>query len=305
MATAPQVETKSSPASIPAYVLDANHGRTTAETHEASYLKKIRKVMDLTGMPTVGVTSIVYQRTSEEEKQSGWRTLGSMCISGKNKGRLKVTDAVTNPDILFGMGGTIYHEMAHSLNPFDYANSINKNMYKSEEGASRVREFVIQLSNQTQDSQVFLNSYHKKIFKEAEIMREKGEFAEADNHIYLETHAIVMEMLATRPQELLEKSAAQTKRMKELGRDSVSAYKVALNCFKELTGFGDTKDAIEQRLLANRVAINLLLNVPGAYDTAVKHGHYDIAHDSIHTSSFEWVYDENLKMWIKKVKFVN
>lgn len=172
--------------------------------------RKVQFIQDLvaaTGLP-LKVSKFDYEPSS-----SGYHgVLGSAVIDGINKGLVTFYRDMSKASAI-EQGGVAYHEVEHTLNPFD---PDNDDVYGGEEYRQIVADNIARIAQQAKDTGIFLNPYHRYIYD----LHETGQFTQEQwEQLYLqETHAIVMEMAAMHPDELNAVDHMQYDVLSSLGR---------------------------------------------------------------------------------------
>lgn len=157
----------------------------------------IRRMVESVGLPLDNVSRITFQeRSAQDTVNSG--VLGSVHMETGELSFYKRLEGL--PEI--AQLGVATHELAHENDPH---NVINARLYGSEENMRMTAENVKKLADQTIDTEVFMNWYHKFLF-------EKLESGQIDNDRFLrETHAIMIELRFTNPKHLKEVLRSQDK----------------------------------------------------------------------------------------------
>lgn len=157
----------------------------------------IRRMVESVGLPLDNVSRITFQeRSAQDTVNSG--VLGSVHMETGELSFYKRLEGL--PEI--AQLGVATHELAHENDPH---NVNNARLYGSEENMRMTAENVKKLADQTVDTEVFMNWYHKFLF-------EKLESGQIDNDRFLrETHAIMIELRFTNPKHLKEVLRSQDK----------------------------------------------------------------------------------------------
>lgn len=157
----------------------------------------IRRMVESVGLPLDNVSRITFQeRSAQDTVNSG--VLGSVHMETGELSFYKRLEGL--PEI--AQLGVATHELAHENDPH---NVNNARLYGSEENMRATAENVKRLADQTIDTEVFMNWYHKFLF-------EKLESGQIDNDRFLrETHAIMIELRFTNPKHLKEVLRSQDK----------------------------------------------------------------------------------------------
>lgn len=153
----------------------------------------IRRMVESVGLPLNNVSRITFRESTAQES-----ILGSVHMGTGELSFYKRMEGL--PEI--AQLGVATHELAHENDPHKKENA---NLYGSEEKMNRTAENVKRLAEQTKESKVFMNWYHKFLFENLQ----KGEIDET--RFLRETHAIMIELRYTNPKHLEEVLQSQNK----------------------------------------------------------------------------------------------
>ena len=157
----------------------------------------IRRMVESVGLPLNNVSRITFRESSAQDTiNSG--VLGSVHLETGELSFYKRLEGL--PEI--AQLGVTAHELAHENDPHKKENA---SLYGSEQNMQRAAENVKKLTNQTKESKVFMNWYHKFLFQQLEA----GNIDET--RFLRETHAIIVELRYTNPKHLEEVLKSQNK----------------------------------------------------------------------------------------------
>lgn len=157
----------------------------------------VRRMVESVGLPLNNVSRITFQEASAQDTVNSG-VLGSVHMETGELSFYKRMEGL--PEI--AQLGVATHELAHENDPHKKENA---NLYGSEERMNRTAENVKKLAEQTKESKVFMNWYHKFLFENLQ----KGEIDET--RFLRETHAIMVELRYTNPKHLEEVLESQNK----------------------------------------------------------------------------------------------
>jgi len=150
----------------------------------------VRRMVESVGLPLNNVSRITFRETSAQDTiNSG--VLGSVHMETGELSFYKRMEGL--PEI--AQLGVATHELSHENDPYDKK---NVGLYGSEERMAKTAENVKTVSEQTKESRVYMNWYHKFLLGQLE----DGKIDEA--RFLSETHAIMIELRYTNPKHLEE-----------------------------------------------------------------------------------------------------
>jgi predicted metal-dependent hydrolase len=157
----------------------------------------IRRVVESVGLPLDNVSRITFQEASAQDTVSSG-VLGSVHLETGELSFYKRLEGL--PEI--AQLGVAAHELAHENDPHKKENA---KLYGSKENMQRTADNVKKLADQTKETQVFMNWYHKFLYQQLEA-------GNIDDQRFLrETHAIMIELRYTNPTHLQEVLVSQNK----------------------------------------------------------------------------------------------
>jgi hypothetical protein len=157
----------------------------------------IRRVVESVGLPLDNVSRITFQEASAQDTVNSG-VLGSVHMETGELSFYKRLEGL--PEI--AQLGVATHELAHENDPHKKE---NVKLYGSEENMQRTSDNVKKLADQTKESHVFMNWYHKFLYQQLEA-------GNIDDQRFLrETHAIMVELRYTNPKHLQEVLRSQDK----------------------------------------------------------------------------------------------
>lgn len=150
----------------------------------------VRRMVESVGLPLNNVSRITFREASAQDTVNSG-VLGSVHMETGELSFYKRLEGL--PEI--AQLGVATHELAHENDPH---NSKNVGLYGSEERMNKTAENVKNVAEQTKESRVYMNWYHKFLLEQLE----KGQIDDA--RFLSETHAIMIELRYTNPKHLEE-----------------------------------------------------------------------------------------------------
>lgn len=158
----------------------------------------IRRVVEAVGLPLNNVSKITFKESSAQDTVNSG-VLGSVHLETGELSFYKRLEGL--PEI--AQLGVAAHELAHENDPHKKENAA---LYGSEQNMQRTADNVKALADQTKESRVFMNWYHKFLFQQLEA-------GKIDEPRFLrETHAIMIELRYTNPKHLEEVLESQNRK---------------------------------------------------------------------------------------------
>ncbi|MBN1263394.1 MAG: hypothetical protein JW991_03475 [Candidatus Pacebacteria bacterium] len=152
----------------------------------------VKQAAERIGLPTDNVTSIVYRENlrGEESVLGQVHLLTGELTLFKALGKLPERAQIS----------TLAHELAHENDPFLKENI---KLYGSEEAWEQAQKHASAIAEQTKQTRVYLNGYHKMLHQ----MLMAGQISEL---IFArETHAILIEIRLSNPKHMIQVQEAQ------------------------------------------------------------------------------------------------
>lgn len=157
----------------------------------------IRRIVESVGLPLDNVSKITFREASAQDTVNSG-VLGSVHLETGELSFYKRLEGL--PEI--AQLGVATHELAHENDPHKKENT---RLYGSEENMQRTADNVKRLADQTKETEVFMNWYHKFLYQQLEA----GNID--DKRFLRETHAIMVELRYTNPKHLQEVLRSQNK----------------------------------------------------------------------------------------------
>ncbi|KKR11931.1 MAG: hypothetical protein UT39_C0002G0112 [Candidatus Woesebacteria bacterium GW2011_GWA1_39_21] len=169
----------------------------------------IKKQVEGIGLPTDNIKTVTYAENSPRETT----TLGSANLL---IGEYRLYKSLTNPKLPErAQEGTMIHELLHMCDPFSHVHPKDfKDVYATHEDREHARRHAEAVAKQSAETHVFLNGYHKALFKSFE----NGDIDK--ERFLMETHAIMGELRFTNPKHLEQVESSQQKKLQKLGKEN-------------------------------------------------------------------------------------
>lgn len=145
-----------------------------------------RRLVESVGLPLNNVSRITFRESGAQES-----VLGSVHMETGELSFYKRMEGL--PEI--AQLGVAVHELSHENDPFKKGNA---DLYSSREKMDKTADNVKKLAEQTKESKIFMNGYHKYLYEQLI----DGEID--DDRFLSETHAIMIELRYTNSKHLEE-----------------------------------------------------------------------------------------------------
>jgi len=168
--------------------------------------RKVSTHIESIGFPLDNVKKVIYRPGKEGEEN----ILGSF---QPNEGTLTLYKSLDKlPPI--AQHGTIVHELAHSVSPFDPK---NEKFYGSKKAVEQSKKHAVEVAQASADSGKYLNGYQANLHQQLEA-------GEIDPMRFVEeTRAIMMELRFNNPKHLQQVEKAQQKTLAKINKSNPNA----------------------------------------------------------------------------------
>ncbi len=176
--------------------LEAEFSGFTPDQQEA-----VEETIESTGFPTDNVNLVDYKEAKRGEED----ILGTFELY---YGKLSLYKSLEKLPLI-AQGGTVAHEMAHSVSPL---NDKNDRLFGGREQREAARDHVAAIAGQSIATRTYLNGYQAHLHRQLEADEiDESRFVE-------ETFAIMVELRFTNPEHLKEVEKAQIAALKEINK---------------------------------------------------------------------------------------